>query len=97
MVNLILSKQQRDGGWGVNASTLEETAYVVLMLNYWIKSGDNRSKYVKAMCAAEAFLQTNTELHHLWIGKALYLPIYPVKAAVIAAVFAIEQVKYKYN
>ena len=86
----ILHTQNDDGGWGyLGQSTLEETAYCLEALLFW--DGMVASIDPAVLDAAAQFLGDN--LDHLpylplWIGKSLYTPYVPVKAAVLGALFA---------
>jgi len=86
----ILHTQNDDGGWGyLGQSTLEETAYCLEALLFW--DGMVASIDPTVLDAAAQFLSDN--LDHLpylplWIGKSLYTPYVPVKAAVLGALFA---------
>ena len=85
----ILRTQNENGGWGyLERSTAEETAYCLQALLYW----DRHVERVEAsrLDAAAAFLSRHMyDPTHvpLWIGKSLYTPYYPVKAAILSALF----------
>lgn len=69
----LITTQQFDGGWGVNCSTTEETAYAVL----GILAGTNHKQQIKKEAArqlarARAFLHNPPDYEKLWIGKSLY-------------------------
>ncbi len=86
----ILRTQNDDGGWGyLGTSTLEETAYCLEALLIWDRTVQRIDPSLLA--AAAQFLQQNLgkiPYMPLWIGKSLYTPYVPVKAAVLGALFA---------
>lgn len=85
----ILRTQNENGGWGYyERSTPEETAYCLQALLYW----DRNVERVDAsrLDAAAAFVSRHMfdpAYVPLWIGKSLYTPYYPVKAAILSALF----------
>lgn len=89
----ILNTQNRDGGWGFMAdSTAEETAYSLNALLWWdkyvvrVENGIlNRGFNYLQTC----WLQERYE--PLWIAKSVYTPHYPVKSAIIRAMYTYLQ------
>lgn len=85
----IIRTQNKDGGWGyLENSTPEETAYCLEALLYWDRNVEPIDPEVLEM--GNRFLRRH--LHDqtftpLWIGKSLYTPQYPVKAAILGAAF----------
>jgi halimadienyl-diphosphate synthase len=83
----ILRTQNDDGGWGyLGRSTPEETAYclqALLRAKCVLENGD-RSRVDAAARYLQSHLGDRTYVP-LWIGKSLYTPYYPVKAAILAA------------
>ena len=85
----IIRTQNDDGGWGyLGQSTAEETAYCLQALLQW-----DRNVYrldASRLDAAAVFLQehlNSPRFQPLWIGKSLYTPYYPVKAAILSALY----------
>lgn len=86
----VLRTQNDDGGWGyLGESTPEETAYCLEALLEWDRSVNRIDRAV--LDAAARFLRphiSDTHFTPLWIGKSLYTPYYPVKAAILSAMFS---------
>jgi halimadienyl-diphosphate synthase len=85
----IIHTQRDDGGWGyLGQSTAEETAYCLLTLLEWDRTVERIDS--SRLAAAAAFLQKqflNSQYLPLWIGKSLYTPYFPVRAAILSALF----------
>lgn len=87
LVKWITKTQRPDGGWGYYGdSTSEETAYCLEALLFW----DRHVERVDAdiLHIAANYLQVHLNDQHyppLWIGKCLYMPYYPVRAAILMA------------
>lgn len=86
----ILRTQNDDGGWGyLGESTAEETAYCLEALLHWTTHVETIDKTV--LDAAALYLQKQLQDYRetpLWIGKSLYYPAGPVKAAVLGALYS---------
>lgn len=87
----IVRTQNDDGGWGyLGESTAEETAYCLEALLDWHITAERVDRTI--MDAAAAFLrkqlQEDDRETPLWIGKSLYHPAGPVKAAVLGALYS---------
>lgn len=86
----ILRTQNDDGGWGyLGESTPEETAYCLEALLLW----DRNVEAIEPakLDAAAQYLGKHTDdarYAPLWVGKSLYIPIGPVKASILSALFA---------
>ena len=85
----ITRTQNDDGGWGyLDVSTAEETAYCLMALIWWDEHKyrvdsdilDAAASYLRQRQDSESFMP-------LWIGKTLYTPPNPVRAAVMSAVY----------
>ncbi len=91
-VEVVLSQQLPDGGWGQgDSSTLEETALAVLGL-----IAARRCGLLPNTCAltrAARFMAQNAHvapIERLWIGKGLYRPVGVVNSLVNAAHMALQ-------
>ena len=78
-VRWLASTQRPDGGWGLQGSSPEETAYAVEAL------ATARTADPAAMARAAAYLSGHDARPPLWIGKGLYCPRRVVDAAAAAA------------
>ncbi|MFD4137281.1 hypothetical protein [Streptomyces goshikiensis] len=69
-----LSRQQnRDGGWGIDSSTAEETAYAAIGLAAAAEHGLAGRGWDQTLRLAHGFLTTHEpQLTPLWLGKTLY-------------------------
>jgi halimadienyl-diphosphate synthase len=89
----ILSSQQPSGGWGMypDMQTAEETAYALLALTTWQRSGGPVPKSVLQRGAR--WLQEHKEPPYslLWIGKVLYCPEVIVRATIWSALEMVRQ------
>jgi halimadienyl-diphosphate synthase len=85
----ILRTQRADGGWGYyDVSTPEETAYCLLGLLYWDEYVERVEAFVLDSAVEFLMKRVNDERYEpLWIGKCLYTPHYPVRAAILSALF----------
>ncbi|MBK8022535.1 MAG: hypothetical protein IPK19_14170 [Chloroflexi bacterium] len=94
-INWVMNTQRDDGGWGyLGHSTPEETAYCLEALLYWReKVGLIDMRLLDE--AADYLYDHLSEQDHpaLWINKGLYTPTYPIKAAILSALFAYENHK----
>lgn len=80
----LLDSQNRDGSWGIQRGTREETAYAVLMLDRL--ADDDNAAAARAITSAAAFLSSDdSEIPEMWIAKSLYAPLHVVEAYVLAA------------
>ncbi len=70
----LIESQHSDGGWGLGASTHEETGYAVIGLCAASEAGlIDGSRVQQALNRANAFLaDTPLTYEKLWIGKSLY-------------------------
>lgn len=89
----ILRTQNDDGGWGyLGESTPEETAYCLEALLDWDRTVERLAPSV--LDEAAAYLRghiSDRQYVPLWIGKSLYTPRLPVKAAVLGALHSYWQ------
>ncbi len=86
----IIRTQNDDGGWGyLGQSTPEETAYCLEALLFWDQKAQRIDSHVLA-AAANYLFKHLSDKHNvpLWIGKSLYTPRYPVRAAILGALFS---------
>ena len=83
----ILRTQNDDGGWGyLGESSPEETAYCLETLIRWYNFGEAFDRTM--LDAAANYLAKNLNNYRktpLWIGKSLYHPDGPVRAAILGA------------
>jgi halimadienyl-diphosphate synthase len=89
----ILRTQNEDGGWGYfGPSTAEETAYCLHALLYWDRVVE-RIDSSRLDAAAGYLLQHVADPSYvpLWIAKSLYTPYYPVKSAIVSALYGYMQ------
>ncbi len=86
----ILRTQNDDGGWGyLGESTAEETAYCLEALLAWDRTVERIPPPVLDEAAAYLWEHMSDRYHvPLWIGKSLYTPRLPVKAAVLGALYS---------
>jgi halimadienyl-diphosphate synthase len=93
-VNWLLKTQRLDGSWGWYhyLPTVEETAYALQALSLWNLSHPN-SVPRDALRRGYNWLRDNEALPYppLWIGKSLYTPKLPVKAAILSARYLVEK------
>jgi halimadienyl-diphosphate synthase len=85
-VNWILATQRKNGAWGWYLPTAEETAYALQALILWsLKNKDDVPR--RSLLKGYEWLMEHTEEPYppLWIGKCLYAPKIPVKAAILCA------------
>lgn len=86
----ILRTQNDDGGWGyLDESTPEETAYCLEALLMWDRTVERIDPTL--IDAAALYLNahlSDPEYTPLWIGKSLYTPVIPVKAAILSALYS---------
>lgn len=89
----VLRTQNDDGGWGyLGQSTAEETAYCLSTLLDWDRSAFHVDPNRLDAAASFLFTHVSDEAYvPLWIGKSLYTPYYPVKAAILGALFDYTQ------
>ena len=85
----ILRTQNDDGGWGyLGESTLEETAYCLEALVGWDSAVEAVDRSI--LDSAAKYLWRHFDDYPktpLWIGKSLYHPDIPVRAAILGALF----------
>jgi len=89
----ILRTQNDDGGWGyLGESTPEETAYCLEALLYWDRHVARVEPSVLDAAARYLAQHLNDRYYvPLWIGKCLYTPRNPVRAAILSALFSYSQ------
>ena len=92
-VDWIVHTQRENGGWGWVVPTAEETAYALQALVMWAQ---HRSGVIHTDILRRGYdwLAAHQEEPYppLWIGKSLYTPIIPVKAAILSALRLVEGV-----
>lgn len=89
-VSYLLRHQHADGGWGVDRSNGEETAYALLLFCMYRHSGRLDAESYHACERALAWIDAHTTLEsqplaHCWIGKELYTPYRVTQALQLAA------------
>lgn len=92
-IDWLLAGQRPNGSWGYYGATLEETAYAVLALLAWQRSGhcipcDVIARAVDYLHAH--YTRDDGAYPPLWIAKTLYAPVLIAQAAVLAALLAAE-------
>jgi halimadienyl-diphosphate synthase len=90
-VQWILDTQNKDGSWGVQSPTAEETAYCIQALHIWSQHGDAVSK--DSIQRARTWLKDHVEPPYppLWIGKGLYSPELVVRSTIVSALLLAEE------
>ena len=89
----IIRTQNDDGGWGYHGvSTMEETAYCLRALLHvnGIRHNIDTSRINRAAAFLLKFFAFD-DYPPLWIAKSLYTPLYPVKAAVLSALYEYQR------
>jgi halimadienyl-diphosphate synthase len=90
-VQWILDNQNKNGSWGIQFPTAEETAYCIQALNIW---NQNEGRVPKdSIKRARTWLKDHVEPPYppLWIGKGLYSPELVVRSAIISALLLAEE------
>ncbi len=84
-IGWIIHTQRKDGSWGYQMPTAEETAYCIQALQIWRKNGGKVSN--KVIKNGRSWLECNSEQTYppLWIGKGLYSPEIVVRSAILSA------------
>jgi halimadienyl-diphosphate synthase len=90
-VQWILDTQNKDGSWGIQFPTAEETAYCIQALHVWSQHGGSVPK--DSIQRARTWLKDHVEPPYppLWIGKGLYSPDLIVRSAIISALLLAEE------
>jgi halimadienyl-diphosphate synthase len=91
----MLNTQRDDGGWGyLGGSTAEETAYCLEALIQWHCNVAPVREQILDEAANYLYAHIHDVEHPpLWINKGLYTPTNPIRAAILGALFAYEQMK----
>lgn len=86
----VLRTQNDDGGWGyLGESTPEETAYCLETLVRWHVNVERIDRTILDSAAEYLWKQIEDDRKvPLWIGKSLYYPVRPVRAAILGALFS---------
>lgn len=88
-IDWMLATQKKDGSWGIQMSTAEETAYCIQALWAWEQSriGYNLPNTSIAIKKAIVWLKDHAEPPYLplWIGKGLYCPENVIRSAILSA------------
>lgn len=89
-VDWLINTQKLNGSWGFYTSSAEETAYAIQALITWRNNGGEVPHQV--IEAGHRWLKEHSEPPYppLWIGKALYCPVFVVKAAILSALLLAE-------
>lgn len=88
---LVFSSQNKDGSWGMENSSIEETSYVVsFLLNSFPVNRDLK----KILHSAFTFLLRNywKEQSNTWIGKVLYTPYNIRNMAILTSLYKLCQI-----
>jgi halimadienyl-diphosphate synthase len=92
-IDWFLAGQRPDGSWGYYTATIEETAYAVLALLAWQRTGHCVPRDVIARGVAylyEHYTADEAAYPPLWIAKTLHVPLLIAQAGVLAALLAAE-------
>ena len=86
----ILQTQNKDGSWGYQFSTAEETAYCIQALAIYQKQGGRIPSTV--ISNAVTWLKDHSEPPYppIWIGKGLYTPNLIVRSTILSALSLAE-------
>jgi halimadienyl-diphosphate synthase len=89
-VDWIISSQDKNGGWGNQFTTAEETAYCLQALLIWNREGGKVPRNI--LNKAATWLKDHVESPYpsLWIGKGLYTPNLVVRSAILSALIMME-------
>jgi len=90
-VDWIVQTQNKDGSWGYQFATAEETAYCIQALVIWkLHGGKVSSKTIKN---AVSWLSNHVEPPYLplWIGKGLYAPELIVRSTILSAMMLAKE------
>jgi len=90
-VDWIVQTQNKDGSWGYQFATAEETAYCIQALVIWkLHGGKVSSKTIKN---AVSWLSNHAEPPYLplWIGKGLYAPELIVRSTILSAMMLAKE------
>jgi halimadienyl-diphosphate synthase len=81
----LLERQNKNGAWGNQFVTAEETAYCLQALLIWSQNGGKVPQ--KSLISAADWLKdhVNPPYPSLWIGKGLYTPELVVQSAILSA------------
>ena len=97
-VNRMIETQNSDKGFGINGSTLEETALVSLALCFWFNTNKDFNNNVltnnlEILESIECFFDgfNGKPYVELWIGKSLYCPVNVVKMFVLSAKYSLNK------
>jgi hypothetical protein len=93
-IDAVLVYQHPDGGWGMHASTLEETAYGILALRAGLHY--NRDVVQEALARAITWLRNAYQPLYgnappVWLGKELFSPHRLVNILVLAVLMQAEE------
>ena len=96
-IQWMINTQWADGSWGWFAPTLEETAYVVLAMLVWQRSGhivpdgliERGAEYLR-----RGFSPSEMDYPPLWIAKTLYTPVRVVHGLILSTLLACEIAGY---
>ena len=100
-VDLLISDQKNDFGWGLCDSTLEETSLASLALCFWFKADINSmtDKNLEILKSIQYFFDTfgGRREVELWIARELYYPTIIVEMIITSAKYSLKQTIYKLN
>ena len=77
IIEFLISKQNKDGGWGMeNSSTYSETSLIVISLFYWLKNRATECGNINNILKnCRLFFDTTQKAEFMWIDKCLYSPL----------------------
>lgn len=84
-ISWILDTQNENGSWGLNAGTVEETAYVVQALMYYHQNVEHIDIPYSLTTLDINQVHSPSPLCELWIGKTLYTPLNVVFSSMVSA------------
>lgn len=89
-VEWLLATQQKNGAWGDQIATAEETAYCLQALLIWSQQGKKVPKESLTKAAVWLKDHVNPPYPPLWIGKGLYTPELVVQSAILSSLIMFE-------
>lgn len=89
-IEWIVNTQKKEGGWGYQFPTAEETAYCLQALLIWQKHGGKLPKKITKNAVEWLKDYFSPPYPPLWIGKGLYTPEIVVRSSILSAILLSE-------